>query len=118
MILHVALVVAMVLAKPVPKPQHHFYDKLAKIELAADGGLAAFDMAQTCHNLSTGGHEAWMTQSCGANIGIVLGVHAAQEGLAYFLHRTNHHKLERFARLYTGQAHLRGIIYSKKHGAW
>lgn len=117
MILHAAVLAAAFVTHS-PAPVHRFYDKPAKIELTASLSLAAFDMGQTCHNLATGGREYWMTQSCAGDIGIVLGVHAAQEGLAYLLHRTGHHHLERFTRLYTIQAHVRGILYSKQHGAW
>lgn len=117
MILHVALALATVVARP-PKPVHKFYDRPAKIELTVAIGAAAFDMAQTCHNLANGGREQFMTQSCAKNNLIEAGLLGAQELAAYTLHRTGHHKLERLVRLYSTVDSTIGIVYSKQHGAW
>jgi hypothetical protein len=111
------------LPKPVePKPPiryHQFYDRPARVTLAAELTLNAFDTAQTCNNLAHGGHEdALPIKSCAGMVGIQLGIMAAGEGLAYFLHRTHHYKLERIPRYYVIGANARGLIYSKAHGAF
>lgn len=117
MILHIALVMASVAARPKPVV-HHFYDKPAKLELALAGTAAALDMAQTCHNLATGGVEYTLTQSCAADVGITMGILGMQELLALGLHKTGHHKLERLARLWSTTNNIEGAVRSKMHGAW
>jgi len=107
-----------------PKPkldfqEHHFYDIPGKILFGTALTVAAFDTAQTCHNLATGGHEDWLsTRHCSQATLIIMGQVAAQESLAWVLHRTHHHKLERLIRFFTIEEDTRGIIYSKEHGAW
>lgn len=101
------------------RPVHKFYDKTAKIELGVNAALFAIDAGQTCHNLANGGHEDVLpTQSCAGAIGIMAGLHGGQEVLAWVLHKTGHHKLERIARLYMTEAHVQAIAYSKAHGAF
>ena len=100
-------------------PEHKFYDRQAKIELAAAITMAAFDIAQTCHNLANGGREYFLpTQSCAKTNALLFGQVAIQELIVYGLHRHGHHKLERYARLFTVGANLEGVIYSKAHGAF
>ena len=141
MILHVALAVASTVAQaalppapapvlplplPLPlalplvatKPVHHFYDRPARLELAAAVTVAAMDMRMTCHNLAIGGHEDFLTQSCPANVGITAGILLAQELLAWTLHRHGHHRLERLARLASTVDSAGGLIYSKQRRSW
>jgi hypothetical protein len=108
----------LLLVCPCMAQEHKFYDRIGKLELAGDLAMAAADSAQTCHNLATGGHEYMLrTQNC-AKVNIALfGQVAIQEGVAYFLHRTGHHKIERVARLFSIEENARGIAYSAKHGA-
>lgn len=123
MILHVVLVVVAVVTRPAPVPRqvqrlHRFYDRPAKIELTAATAAAVFDMAQTCHNLATGGVEYTLTQSCARNVAITAGILGAQEGLAFGLHKLAWHRLERLARLWSTPNNIEGIVQSKRHGAW
>lgn len=104
-------------AKPM-QPTHQFYDRFAKIELSASVTVAAFDIAQSCHNLATGGHEDWVPGRCHGVTLVDLVFVAVEEVAVYGLHRHGHHKLERLARLVSVEEQTRGIIYSKQHGAW
>jgi len=98
---------------------HRFYDRWGKAEFTTAATLAAWDAAQTCHNVMTGGHEDWLpTQKCAPAVAIIGGQVVAQEWLAYRLHRRGWHRMERMARLVTIQGNVRGLVYSKKHGAW
>jgi hypothetical protein len=98
---------------------HKFWDRTNKIEFAVGWTLFAFDAAQTCHNLANGGHEDFnKSQSCAANVAIMAGWQAGMFGVARLLHKTHHHKLERIPEAYLIANSVRGIVYSKQHGAW
>ena len=100
--------------KPKDAPTHHrFYDRTAKLQVIAAGTLMTWDVAQTARNLSNGGHEYTLpTQSAAGVAGIQLGIFAASEGISFLLHKTNHHKLERFPRLYVIAGNARGLLES------
>jgi hypothetical protein len=96
---------------------HQFYDRFAKLELAAAGTLAATDSAITCRFLARGQREMNLpTQSCAGMVGFQLAFYGAGEGLSFLLHRTGHHKLERLPRLYLGAGNAYGIRFTAKHG--
>jgi hypothetical protein len=104
---------------PPHKLEHRFYDRPAKIELAAAVTLSAFDSAQSCYNVTHKGHENFLpTQSCAGITTMLTAEVAGQEVLAYMFHRTHHHKLERMVRFISISANLDGIIYSKRKGAF
>jgi hypothetical protein len=105
----------VIITKPVIHP---FLDRPNKVEIIAIAGLWTFDMGQTCHNLAHGGRENYLTQSCGSNIAITAGVNAGTVGLAWLLHRTGHHKLERLPMLWKAGDSISGIVFSKRHGAF
>lgn len=122
MIIEAALLIAHSLVKPpalklsVERPVHHFYDRPAKIELGAALALDAYDNAQTCHALSNNGREDSLpTQSCAGVTLILTAQLAAQEGVAYLFHRTNHHKIERFVRFFSIEGNTQGILHSMAH---
>jgi hypothetical protein len=110
---------------PEPKPFEtkpaavHYWDKWNKIEAISMFSLASFDMAQSCHNVRSGGREDFLpTQSC-AKIAVMIGAgEVGAIGLSMLLHKTGHHKLERIPILLMIQADTRGIVYSHSHGAW
>lgn len=93
---------------------HAFYDRPAKVELAAAIAFDAADTIQTCHNLAAGGHEynTALPQSCGGIAAALAGEVAAQELVAYALHRLHWHKLERVARFYTIEQNAQGLAFS------
>jgi hypothetical protein len=105
-----------------PKPKvHKFYDKPGKILLGSAAALAAADVGQSCHYMANGGYEMrtalnpWPAKNCGMLSVQLFGQVAIQEGVAYFLHRTGHHKLERVTRFFSMEENVYGIIYTRKH---
>jgi hypothetical protein len=110
---------------PEPKPFEtkpaavHYWDKWNKLEAVSMFSLASFDMAQSCHNVRSGGREDFLpTQNCAAIVGMVAAGEVGAIGVSMLLHKTGHHKLERIPMLLMIQADTRGIIYSRNHGAW
>lgn len=104
---------------PKPKPEHRFYDRPAKIELALAASASAFDNVQTCRVLGIGGREHFLpTQSCAGVTAFLTADVIAQEVLAYALHRSHHHKLERIVRFITLGSNVTGIIQSKQRGVF
>jgi hypothetical protein len=98
---------------------HRFYDKPAKVLLVSAVALAAADTAQTCRNLARGGQEHGMPASnCAQANFFLFGQVAVQEGVAYLLHRTGLHGLERVSRLFSISLNTKGLIQSKQAGAW
>jgi hypothetical protein len=104
-------------AKPIWK-EHRFWDRANKVEAWTMAGLAGFDAGQTCHNISTGGHEYWLTQSCAKDLAVIGAINTGTLGVAWLLHRTGHHKLERLPMLWKSGDSLHAIVFSKMHGAW
>jgi hypothetical protein len=108
---------------PKPKPdalEHKFYDRIGRAEFGVAVAAAAFDAAQTCHGMITDpAHTRELgspTQHC-APLSLMLGAQVAvQEGVAYFLHRTHHHRIERAVRFFSIYENTKGIVYSQRHG--
>src|SRR5882762_5031206 len=98
--------------------EHRFYDKPGKILFTSALTVAAADAAQTCYFLQHGGKEDYLpTQHCPQVSLFIFGEVAAQEALAYFWHKTGHHKLERLTRFISIVDNTSGIVHSKRHGA-
>ncbi|HKV06459.1 MAG TPA: hypothetical protein VJO53_15290 [Candidatus Acidoferrales bacterium] len=98
---------------------HSFYDRAGKVEFGAALGLAIFDAAQTCHNLSNGGEEFSLpTQHCPNAVAMLLSSIALQEFVTYEFHSHGHHTLERMTRFQSMAENLTGIVRSKLAGAW
>lgn len=117
---------------PKPKMEHRFYDRPAKIELALALTADGFDNAASCNFVDHDGQKrflpsgAWTlhredylpTQTCLGITAFLTAELAGQEALAYLLHRTHHHKLERVIRFVTIAGNTRAIIHSKQHGVF
>jgi len=117
--MNLAILFFCCMTAPQPRIEHRFYDRPAKIELAAAVTLSAFDSAQSCYNVTHKGHEDFLpTQSCAGITAMLTAEVAGQEVLAYLFHRAHHHKLERMTRFISISANLDGIIYSKRKGAF
>jgi hypothetical protein len=105
--------------QPVIRPEHKFYDRIGKVELGAAVTIAGFDIGQTCHGMLTDPTTRELgvpTQHC-APMALMLGAQVAvQEGAAYLLHRTHHHKIERAVRFFSIYENTKGIVYSQQHG--
>lgn len=105
---------------PIPKavetkvpPEHKFYDRTAKIELGINAVLFTVDSIESCN---PNHRETFLpVQGCKNIVLFMAGEHALQEGAAFLLHKTGHHKLEKFARLGMTQAHAHAIIYNRTH---
>jgi hypothetical protein len=90
-----------VLAPEVP-PQHRFWDKQNIALLTATATINMADFAVTRANLQSGGRELnpvvrMFGRSTGGLALNFAGETASVIGLSYFLHKTGHHRLERFA---------------------
>ena len=133
MILALALLFTSLPDMPLPKPSEpletrytvmpsqspKFWDKPAKTALIANIGLLGFDMGQTCHNLSSGGHEDFLpVHNCAGAVGILSAEAIAAWSGAYLAHKHGLHKLERAFEWVMPVVNTRAIIYSKQHGAW
>jgi hypothetical protein len=98
---------------------HRFYDKTAKIEVAANWLVGGADLAETCYALGNRSHEDWIpVQSCAGLLAAGVAGQLAQESFAYFLHRRGHHKLERAVRFISLTGNAAGLVYSHKHGSF
>lgn len=102
--------------KPV-NSTHRFYDRPTKWELVGVVALAAADTMNTCYHLAgPNWREDWLpTQSCGGVAAILAGQVAAQEVVAFVLHRMHAHKVERMTRLFSMEENTRGLVYSVRH---
>jgi hypothetical protein len=101
---------------PAPPARIPYWDTLNRIELGAGAAAAAVDMRYTCRNLDSGGREYTMpAHNCGQAVAFTVGLYAGAEGVAYLLHRTGHHKLERIPVLYLIGANIHGAAYSAAH---
>jgi hypothetical protein len=101
---------------PLPAAAPRYWDTIAKIELGAGVAAAAIDMRYTCPNLNAGGREYTLpAKTCGEAVAITAGLYAGAEGIAYLLHRTGHHKLERLPVLYLIGANVHGASFSASH---
>jgi hypothetical protein len=95
---------------------HKFYSKEAKITLGMEVFAWGLDIGFTSNNLAHGGREVGLpVNSCAQVVGLTAGFHFAGEGLAYFLHRTKLHKLERFPRWYLIESSSYCAAYSATH---
>jgi hypothetical protein len=86
-----------------PQSTHRFFDKT---NLALVGGVAAvraLDYTSTQHFRRLGNNEVLLTNSIVDNKPLFAGIEVAGTalsiGAAYWLHRTGHHKLERWVSI-------------------
>lgn len=76
---------------------HRFFDRANLIGTAIHAAVRTADAVQTCALLSRGGHEAWLPmKGCPAIAAYSLSMVPAQIGNSYLLHRSGHHKLEKW----------------------
>ena len=116
LILGFVLMVLPALAKAQEVQPHTFWDKANAIGFAVSGAAKIVDWAQTYQSLEHGSHEKWMfTNSRLGLAGIGVGGQALQTGIAYGLHRREHHKLERVLPYIVSLGNVVGIAYSYRH---
>lgn len=79
---------------------HRFFDKTNLMLFAGVAAVRALDYTSTQHFRSYGRNEVLLTNSVVDNKPLFAGIEAAGTafsiGVAYWLHRTGHHKLERW----------------------
>jgi hypothetical protein len=90
----------VVIAEPakVQNTSHRFMDRTNLIGMSVHATVRVADATQTCILLGRPGRrEIWLPMhSCGAIAAYSVSMVPAQVGSSYMLHRTGHHKLERW----------------------
>ena len=79
---------------------HRFFDRTNLLLFAGVAAVRALDFTSTQHFRERGNNEVLLTNSIVDNKPLFAGIEvagtAASIGLSYWLHRTGHHKLERW----------------------
>ncbi len=96
---------------------HRFFDRENLIGVIIHAAIRTADVAQTCILLGRGAREAWLPmKGCPGIAAYSFSMIPAQIGNAYLLHRSGHHKLERWAPYLWSAPSAAGIAVSLK--AW
>ena len=86
-----------------PSKTHRFFDRNNLALFAGVAAVRALDYTSTQHFRSQGNDEVLLTNSVVDNkplfAGIEVAATAASIGVSYWLHRTGHHKLERWVSI-------------------
>jgi hypothetical protein len=102
-------------------PGHRFWDRTNKILLASHAALETADFMATHHNLSRGGRELdWMAKpfcerGTAGQVVFFAGREVTVAATSYLLHRTGHHKLERWFIVASSVDSAVGVTYSFSH---
>jgi hypothetical protein len=76
---------------------HSFWDRANKVGFTISFAVRAVDAGQSCYHLRHGSIEGSAPfQSCSGVTSWIMAGQALQMGGQYLLHRTGHHKLERW----------------------
>ncbi|HVA94263.1 MAG TPA: hypothetical protein VNI36_05095 [Candidatus Dormibacteraeota bacterium] len=88
------------LAAAIPETTHRFWDRENDLLFAGVGVARALDYSSTLNLRRRGLDEIFLTNSIVDNHPLFAGIQAAATaasiGVAYLLHRTGHHRLERW----------------------
>jgi hypothetical protein len=97
--------------------RHRFMDRTNITSMSFSAAAHAVDAAYTCHLLAVHGlkEEIAPFNSCGGISSWVALGSGAGVGSSYWLHRTNHHKLERWANWISAGGSAFGVGYSIAH---
>lgn len=86
-----------------PSKTHRFFDRTNLALFAGVAAVRALDYTSTQHFRSQGNDEVLLTNSIVDNkplfTGIEVAATVASIGVSYWLHRTGHHKLERWVSI-------------------
>ena len=86
-----------------PRKIHRFFDRTNLALFAGVAAVRALDYTSTQHFRNQGNDEVLLTNSIVDNkplfAGIEVAATAASIGVSYWLHRTGHHKLERWVSI-------------------
>jgi hypothetical protein len=85
------------------EPTHRFFDKTNLALFAGVAAVRTLDFTSTEHFRAQGNNEVLLTNSIVDNKALFAGIEvagvAASIGVSYWLHRTGHHKLERWVSI-------------------
>ena len=101
-------------------PSHKFWDRENRLLFAGVAASATADFAVTRANLQSGGQELNPVARVfsGSTAGLAVnfaGETAGVIGLSYLLHKTGHHKLERFVSMTDIGASAGAVAYGLGH---
>jgi hypothetical protein len=86
-----------------PETTHHFFDRTNLMLFGGVAAVRALDYTSTQHFRRLGHNEVLLTNNVVDNKPLFAGIEAAgmalSIGAAYWLHRTGHHKLERWVSI-------------------
>ncbi len=89
--------------RQLPESAHRFFDRTNLMLFAGVAAVRALDYTSTQHFRKLGHNEVLLTNSIVDNKPLFAGIEVAGTalsiGLAYWLHRTGHHKLERWVSI-------------------
>jgi hypothetical protein len=92
-------------AQPIRRPEskHRFLDRTNLLLFAGVATVRTLDYTSTQHFRRLGNNEVLLTNSVVDNKSLFAGIEVAGTalsiGVAYWLHRTDHHKLERWVSI-------------------
>ena len=88
---------------PIPSPPHPFWDRKNALLFTGVGVFRGLDYASTRNMQARGREEILLpddvVNNSAAFAGVEAGSTAASVGLSYVMHRTGHHKLERWVSI-------------------
>ncbi len=89
--------------RQLPESTHRFFDRTNLMLFAGVAAVRALDYTSTQHFRELGHNEVLLTNSIVDNKPLFAGIEVAGTalsiGLAYWLHRTGHHRLERWVSI-------------------
>ncbi|HUX10991.1 MAG TPA: hypothetical protein VMW51_10135 [Terriglobia bacterium] len=87
----------------IPESTHRFFDRTNLLLFAGVAAVRAFDYESTQHFRRLGNNEVLLTNNIVDNKPLFAGIEVAGAavsiGVAYWLHRTGHHRLERWVSI-------------------
>jgi hypothetical protein len=108
-------------ARQLPKTTHRFLDETNLMLFAGVAAVRALDYTSTRHFRIQGNKEVLLTNGIVDNKPLFAGIEVAgtalSVGVAYWLHRTGHHKLERWVSIVHVGAGAFGDIHNYTLGA-
>jgi hypothetical protein len=102
-------------------PGHRFWDRTNIILITTHAALESADFAATHHNLSRGGQELdcfakpFCERGTAGQFVFFAGQTAGAAGISYLLHKSKHHKLERWFMVAASVNSAYGAAYSFSH---
>jgi len=105
----------MIATTPANVVPHRFFDRENLIGTAIHAAVRTADAVQTCMLLGRGAREAWLPmKGCPAIAAYSFSMIPAQIGNSYLMHRSGHHKLERWMPYLWSAPSAAGIAVSLK----